>query len=547
LIFLFFIVIVCKAFYIQIIKHRFYIQQYSALSKRLVYRIDKRGDILDACGRTIATDYPVYDIFVDPKIYFDDLKQGKSDKKFLKFLEKRYGIKNLNNIISTKKDRRYLVIKRNLSSDDVKFLKKNRIPASFGFTKRYERYYPDGAISSHIVGFCDRYGVGIDGLELKYNGYLKGTHKREMVGFDSFKTLKIPAPDAKYRLNTTLNEDVQAFLHEKLADTVKEYKAKFGIALVMNPNNGAIVAMDSTPYYDNNKYYSYKYKYIRNRALTDVFEPGSIFKLVAMSAALDSNKFNGSELINCGNGRWRIKNRVIHDAHRYKILSFDNVFIKSSNIGSAKIALQLGKKIFYEYLIRFGFGEKTGIDEPSESKGIVKDLFSIGDVDLANMAFGQGISVTAIQMVRAYSVIANGGYRVKPYIVNNIKSNNKIVYSHKSKPVKILKSKTVDRVRNILINVVKNGTGKRAYVDGYTVAGKTGTAQIPYKGKYGKNRYVASFVGFAPARKPKFVVGVFIFDPKGKIYGGEVAAPLFAKITTFLMHYYAIKGSEGSK
>ncbi len=515
-------------------------QKYNTLSKRLVYRTDKRGAISDAMGRTAAVDYPAYDIFIDPKVYFDDLAQNKSSERFLKLLEKKYGINSLNDAILRRRSRRYFVIKHNLSGDDVKFLKKNHPPMPFGFTKRYKRYYPDGAVSSHIIGFCDKYGVGIEGLELKYNGYLKGVRKKERVGFDSFKTLKIPASDPSYNLSTTLNEDVQAFLHSSLEDTVKKYKAASGTAIVMNPNNGSVVAMDSTPYYDNNKYYIYKYKYIKNRALSDIFEPGSIFKLVTMSAALDSNKFSGSELINCENGRWRLKNRVIHDAHKYKILSFDNVFVKSSNIGSAKIALQLGKKIFYEYLIKFGFGEKTGIDEPSESKGIVKDLFGIGDVDLANMAFGQGIGVTAIQIVRAYGVIANGGYSVEPYIVNNIKSNDKIIYSHTLKSVRILSPKTVDMVRNILINVVKKGTGKRAYVNGYTVAGKTGTAQIPYKGKYRKNKYVASFVGFAPAQKPRFVVGVFIFDPKNKIYGGEVAAPLFARITAFLMHYYAI-------
>ena len=213
----------------------------------------------------------------------------------------------------------------------------------------------------------------------------------------------------------------------------------------------------------------------------------------------------------------------------------------SSNIGSAKIALKLGKKIFYKYLYKFGLGRRTGIDTISEAKGIVKDIFSVGKLDLANMAFGQGIGVTEIQLADMYSVIANGGYRVKPHFIEKIFRDNETLYRYKPQKVRILKPSTVEKVRSILRKVVLYGTGKKAALRDYEVAGKTGTAQIAKNGRY-VNEYVASFAGFAPYKDPRFVVVVSIFNPKkGGIYGGDVAAPLFANLMEFVLHYYGVK------
>lgn len=527
--------------------HNKYLSKYNRGITKIIIEEEKRGAIYDSKQRPMALNYKVYDMFVDPKTYIYDMQNNKNSiekyAQFFSYLSNKFHI-DKNAIIKKiykNGNKHYFVIIRNISYKDYNEINYKFVPRAFGLIKRYKRYYPDGEYSAHIIGFCDRDGKGIEGLEKYYNYYLKRSATKKRVKLDIFKDKKVANSKNSYSLYTTINKDIQDFVHINLYNTIERYNADYGMVVVMNPNNGAVIAMDSYPFYNNNRYYSYEYKYIKNRAVTDVFEPGSIFKLVTLSAALNSKKFKGNELINCEKGRFRIGNKIIHDVHRFKILSFDNVFVKSSNIGSAKIAIKLGAKTFYKYLMLYGFGEKTKIDTVSESKGIVKDILSISKLELANMAFGQGIGVTAIQIARAYSVIANGGYRVKPHFMNKL-SNGKISIKYKDKKIKILNDETVARIKKILRNVVLKGTGKRAVLRDYSTSGKTGTAQIPYKGKYNKNEYIASFAGYAPADNPRFVVTVYIVNPKnGYFYGGEVAAPLFAKIEGFLLHYYGVE------
>ncbi len=552
-----FVIALVKAFDISVIHHNYYISKYSKYIFRITKQVGRRGGIYDTSKDIYAIDYPSYSIFVDPHYYFKDMefhikndRYGKYQEKvdnFLKRLSANLHIskKSIENIINSNKNRRFIILKRNITLKEFNMFSKRFVPASFGFIKDYKRYYPDGEYSAHDIGFCFANGKGAEGLERYYNNYLKANITKNIVPLDVYRYANVNMPLNGDDLYITLNKDIQDFVHISLAKTIKKYDADSGIVIVMDPNNGNIIAMDSYPFYNNNKYYDYKYKYIRNRAIADVFEPGSVFKLVTMTAALDSGIFKGNEILYCENGRWRLKNKIIHDAHRFKWLSFDNVFIYSSNIGSGKIALKLGRKIFYKYLLKYGFGRKTGIDTISESKGIVKDIFRVGDVDLANMAFGQGIGVTEIQLARAYGVIANGGYLVRPHFMEFIKNGDKYVVKYKVKKEKILKASIVKRIKMILHNVVVKGTGKRAAVAGYDVAGKTGTAQIPKKGSYKTKEYVASFIGFAPLNNPRIVVAVSIFSPqKGGIYGGEVAAPLFSKIVNFTLHYYGVEQTQ---
>jgi len=548
-------IVLIKDFRIQVLQTKYYKKQLLNSITHTVQLSGYRGLIYDAKNRPLALNYPSYSFFVDP-FYF--LKLNKhylnsdyfklKEKLFFQDIEKVLGIKKekIKNIIHKRSDDRFVVLKRNVSYKEYRALKSdpNFIPA-FGFVKSFRRYYPDGEFSAHVVGFCFRSGKGAEGLENYYNRFLEPEKLKEKVKLDAFKFTSRIIPKNGDSIKISLNQDVQDYLHVELEKCVKEHEADFGMAIIMDPYNGSIVAMDSYPYYNNNEYWKYSYKYIKNRAVSTVFEPGSVFKLLTMSAALDSGIFKGNELINCENGRWRLGNKVIHDVEHFKTLSFQNVFVYSSNIGSAKIALKLGKEVFYRYLYRFGLGVKTGIDTVSEAKGIVKDIFSVGKLSLANMAFGQGIGVTLIQLADMYSVIANGGYKVKPHFIEKIFGDNKTLYVYKPQMIRILKLSTVKKVRAILRKVVLYGTGKRAALKDYEVAGKTGTAQIAKNGKY-VNEYVASFAGFAPYNNPKFVVVVSIFNPKkGGIYGGDVAAPLFAKLMEFVLHYYGIKQDSG--
>lgn len=552
-----FIIALIKSFDIAVVHHKYYISQYTKNVFRVSKQKGKRGAIYDLSGDIYAIDYPTYSIFVDPNYFFKDIEfHMKHDRMkdykqkvgdFIKRLSNFINIapSTLQNIIDKNRQKHFIVLKRGISLKEFKLFTKGFMPSSFGFIKKYKRYYPDGEYSAHDIGFCFSNGNGAEGLEKYYNAYLKAFSEKNIVPIDAYKYKNIQIPIDGDNLYISLNRDIQDFVHINLKKTVEEHKAQSAAVIVMNPQNGAVIAMDSYPFYNNNRYYEFKYKDIRNRAVADVFEPGSVFKLVTMSAALDSGIFKGNEILYCENGRWRLKNKIIHDAHRFKWLSFDNVFVHSSNIGSAKIALKMGKKVFYRYLIKYGFGKKTGIDTISESKGLVKDIFRVGDIDLANMAFGQGIGVTEIQLARAYSVIANGGYLVRPHFMKFIKKGDRYAAKYEVKKQRILKSSTVKRIKKILYSVVERGTGKKAAVKGYCVAGKTGTAQVPKKGSYKSKEYVASFVGFAPVNTPRIVVAVSVFNPqKGGFYGGTVAAPLFSKIVNFALHYYGIKPTK---
>ena len=553
---LLFTIAVGRAFYIQIIKHRYYFNQYIENLSREVVVKGYRGEIFDADHRALAISYPSFELFVDP-VFFNRLNEKYGGDPLFEFKKEAF-FEDLETVLSLKKsyvlgvinkykNLRFVVLKRNITLNQFRKLKYNpNFLKSFGFVKNYKRFYPDGEFSAHIVGFCYRgykNGEGAEGLERYYNKYLEAPVLKERVFFDNLKTQTSIAPKGGDKLTTTINKDIQDFVHIALKDTVLKHQAKSGMVVVMNPFDGSIIAMDSYPFYNNNFFYKFKYSDIRNRCITDVFEPGSVFKVVTMSAALDSGVFKGNEIIYCNKGRYKIKNKVIHDVHRFKYLSFDNVFVYSSNIGSAKIALKLGKKLFYKYLYKFGVGFKTGVDLNGEAEGIVKDIFNVGDVDLATMAFGQGIGVTEIQLARIYSAIANGGYLVRPHFMKSLISDSQTI-KYKDEKHRILKPSTVEKVKSILRKVVLYGTGKRAALKNYNVAGKTGTAQIAFRGEY-QHEYVASFAGFAPFKNPRFVVVVSIFKPqKGGIYGGEVAAPLFAKIMDYTLHYYGVKPNK---
>jgi len=548
-----FIVAIIKAFDISIVKHNQYSKKYFSNIVKVVYSKGKRGSIYGRKNSLFALDYCVYDFFVDPKYYIDNMLyyRNKEDtiyikrtEKFMNKVSELLNIKpsDIKSIIEKNKNKRFVILKKGVKADIFKEMSELFMPRSFGFVKRFERYYPDGEYSSHNIGFCFANGKGAEGIERYYDNYLKPEVRKENIPLDLYKYRFSNKPDDGYDIYLTLNRDIQDFVHMRLKKTIEKHEADGGIVIVMNPKDGSIIAMDSYPFYDNNNYKNYKYNQIRNRAVADVFEPGSVFKLITMSAALDSGIFKGDEIVYCENGSWKIKNKVIHDVHKYKWLSFDKVFVYSSNIGSAKIALELGRKTFYQYLNRFGFGSKTGIDTISESKGIVKDMFGIGDVDLATMAFGQGISITAIQLAKSYSVIANGGYAVKPHFLDTVKYYGKISYVYKIHRKRILNDSTVKKVKDILKKVVEQGTGKRAMLKHYVVAGKTGTAQVPKKGSYETSKYVASFAGFAPFDNPKIVIVVSIFNPKKNgFYGGSVAAPLFKEIAKFSLNYLAVK------
>ncbi|MBI4394704.1 MAG: serine hydrolase, partial [Candidatus Omnitrophica bacterium] len=321
---------------------------------------------------------------------------------------------------------------------------------------------------------------------------------------------------------------------QALDEAFRKHHAESAIAVVMNPRTGEILAMASRPTFDPNRIAPSEAAFRRNRPITDIFEPGSVFKIVTAAAALNEGKVKLSDVIDCEQGEWRPRpSRIIHDVHPYGRLNFPEVLIKSSNIGTVKIGMRLGEEKLYEYIKKFGFGEKTGIDFPGEVNGILRPVPQWSKFSITSIPFGQEVAATAIQMLRAIAAIANGGHVVKPYLLKEIQDESGVTIFEKdpvlSEP--ILRPEVVRAMNRILQRVVLEGTGDRAKIEGVRVAGKTGTSQkLEPTGGYSHKHFVGSFIGFAPAEDPMLAMIVSINDPRPYYYGGTVAAPVFKDV-----------------
>ncbi len=530
----FFVLFLFKVGYEQIVNYR---QNNLLWKKRLIRFVKvegKRGKILDVKGQSLAFNIPFYSVFADPFTF-------SADKKNLVLLSRALGINKKKLFSQLESSRRFVWLKRNVTNKTLEKLKGLNI-RGVGVIDGYRRFYPEGNVASRIIGFCDVDNEGLEGIEKEYNDYLcpKCLHMEAFMGMKGILSRKDDCYDTINGADVflTIDGNVQSFVRQTLKKAVEENGAKKALCIVMKPE-GAIVACSTFPDFNLNLRSAYPYSKQRNSAFLDVWEPGSIFKLVTLSAAIGTGKVKRDKMFTCGS--MRVGKHIIHDVYRYDELSFDDVFVKSSNIGVVKVVFDVGKKRFYDYVARFGFGRKTGVDFPGEAKGLVRDVTSCSDINLANMAFGQGIAVTGIQLCSAFSIIANGGFKIKPYLVEKIVSpEGTVLYKACKKKERILKQSTAQAVKEILEKVVEQGTGKRARISGFRIAGKTGTAQVPGKGGYGKES-VSSFAAFFPAENPQFVVLVSFFEPQVRpSYGGVIAAPVFRDIAQMLIGYEGI-------
>jgi cell division protein FtsI (penicillin-binding protein 3) len=350
-------------------------------------------------------------------------------------------------------------------------------------------------------------------------------------------------------LHLTIDENLQYIAERELAAGVREYQAQAGAVVVLEPDSGRILALANQPDYNPNAFSRYKTKDWRNRAVSDTFEPGSTMKVFLMASALNERVVSPNQLINCENGSYRVGGRTIHDHHPHGILTAEEVLKVSSNIGSAKIGKMLERKRLHSYLRDFGFGQKSGIDLPGEENGILRDPTRWFEIDLATISFGQGISITPLQLAAATAAIANGGYLMEPYVVERVTDSSGVVLTERQPKVvrQVVSSEVAARVARMMEMVTADdGTGIKARVPGFRVAGKTGTAQKvdPVTGGYSADKRVASFVGFVPAEDPRLVVMVMIDEPRGQVYGGLVAAPVFARISTQALQYLKVMPNQ---
>jgi cell division protein FtsI (penicillin-binding protein 3) len=409
------------------------------------------------------------------------------------------------------------------------------------FVTERKRYYPQASIAAHVLGFTGLDPRGLEGIELEYDQLLQGTPGR-LVSLHDARGRGLASSDqlvqggiAGHNLFLTLDRSLQYLAEKELARVVRETGAVGGTIVMLEPASGRILALASQPDYNPNQAGRYPAAKRRNRAVCDMYEPGSTFKPFLMAAVLEEGLVRPGQKIYCENGRFSVGGKTIRDHKKFKNLTLKEVIKFSSNIGSAKLGKILERERFYSYLHRFGFGEQTGIDLPGEVEGMLRSPSRWFEIDLAAISFGQGVSTTPIQMAAAMAAIANGGLRSEPYLVEKITTADGQLVEKRLPQVRrrVISEKTAQIVRKMMVSVTEpGGTGTRAALPGYQVAGKTGTAQKVdmVTGGYSPDKRVSSFIGFVPAENPALILSVTVDEPKGKTYGGLVAAPVFARI-----------------
>jgi len=527
-----------RLFYLQYIKSDFFKTKAKDQHSYLLVLEPQRGHIYDRNKRLLGCNLKVNSIYATPHHIKDKEKTASLLARILN-LDKTWVFDRL----SRKKG--FVWVKRKVTEVESKKVEALNL-RGIDFIEEHKRFYPNGNIASHILGFADIDNKGLEGIELSYDRYLKGepgwkAAKRDAKGRELvYEATRSLPPSNGYNIVLTLDEIIQHTTERVLDEVTKRYKAKSAVALVMDPHSGRILALANRPSFDPNEFKSAPPNSRRNRAVTDYFEPGSIFKIVTASAALNEDIVDFDDVFFCENGKWKVAGHMLHDHKPHGNLNFKQVIEKSSNIGTVKVALRVGEEKLYKYISRFGFGKATDVDMPGEVSGLLRPQSKWSKFTISSIPMGQEIAVTAMQMACAISAIANGGVYYRPMIVDRVEDE-------RSQVIKIFESKSVRRVidkdtargmREILKGAVENGTGKKAKLKGYTSAGKTGTAQkVDPSGKYSHSRFIASFIGFAPAENPKIAVCVFVDEPRPVYYGGTVAAPAFRKIAQSTLRY----------
>lgn len=534
-----FLAIAIRIFYVQVLSRTFFQNLSEQQSTRVIQLTGQRGNIYDRAGRLLAEDVFSYSVWADPK----QIRNKENTARTLAKLLREDPTVLREKIAAPRK--RFVWLKRKVDYDVYQAVQQHKLTGVY-IKKEHIRFYPQGKIAAHVLGFVNIDHQGLEGVELKYDHYLKGRDGwsytlRDCKGQLLPKDLLVPARDG-FNAFLTIDAQVQYWVEQCLEEAIKKYKAKGGSIVVMAPRTGQVVALASYPFFDPNNAYSSSADAIRNRAIADTYEPGSVFKAITLVASLKERTFNENDVLYCENGEYKIPGSILHDWKPYGKLSFAEVFEKSSNIGVAKIANALSPAILYNYIKKFRFGEATGIDLPGEVRGIVKKPERWSKTSRFIIPIGQEITSTNIQIAAAFSVIANGGYTIKPQIMDKIVSSEGVTI--KEFPVNrstepVASAEVIHRATAILTRVVSQGTAKAAAIEGVAIAGKTGTAQKvePGTAHYSKNRYVVSFVGFFPADQPEYVVSVSIDEPAHSQFGGVICAPVFKRIAGFLLKY----------
>jgi cell division protein FtsI (penicillin-binding protein 3) len=509
----------------------------------------RRGRILDRRGAELASTADLDSVFCNPRQLAPDSVSRLAKAVHLDPSE-------LDKTIAAKKMQYFAWVKRRVSPEESAAALALGLP---GVSVRREprRVYPNGELASTVIGHAGLDGHGLEGVELAYDDALRGsgmevTGVRDRLGRDLLMEGTVDASaSAGKDLVLTLDKYLTYVTERTLAEAVKKHNAKAATSVMIDPHTGDILAMASVPGYNPNSPSDAAERGARNRAIADAYEPGSIMKTVTFSAAFDAGKLKPEDRFDCQLGQMQVGKYHIRDDHPKGVLTAAEVFKYSSNIGTVKIARRIGKETLARMIDRLGFGRPTGVGLPGERRGTVRPVARWGEIELATQAFGQGLTVTPLQMVTAYAAIASGGMYHPPRLATRLVSpdgrSEPVPQPAEARPpARVLSESTARTMLSIMQGVTEDGTAKLAAIPGYPVAGKTGTAQKVSNGRYDPSKYLAAFVGIVPADNPRVVIAVMVDEPRGVHYGGVVAAPVFKEIAEATLRYLGVPPSSSA-
>ena len=538
-------VVLTRAYQLQVLQKEKLASLATAGYRGIVKLPPKRGVIYDRGGHELAVSVEMGSIYVHPHLVE---KKVEAVKQLSRILGMKEGLL-LSHFLSEKP---FVWLERKTSPEKIRQVKALGLEG-VGVTTESRRYYPSKEVGAHLIGFAGEDNKGLEGVEKSYDQILRGPEytvmqMRDAHGKPFYFSQPMPEDQEMHHLVLTIDKDIQYKAQQALQAAVEGTRAKGGHCIVVNPETGEILALAVAPAFNPNVFWKHTSDDWRNRVITDVYEPGSTIKAFLLAAALDTGAVTAQSPLFCENGQYPVGNSVIHDHDRkgHGTLNVSEIITFSSNIGAVKIGEKLGYKRYSEYLKKFGFGEKTGVDLYGEREGTIRSAKEARDIEKATSYFGQGMTVSSIQLVMAMVAVANGGKLMRPYVVKAVKDGQGRVVkeTHPQVVRRVISPETAKEVARILESVVsqKGGTGTLAAISGYTAAGKTGTSQKvdPRTRRYSNRNFVTSFVGFVPVYAPKLVMLIMVDEPEGKKYGGLVAAPVFKEVGTWTLNHLRV-------
>jgi len=512
-------------------------------NQNIIDIIPKRGTIFDRNGTILARSMPSPSVFFQPS-------QGETISSQLDKIKKISAIcglsqRELRNIQSQiEQQKNFIWIKRKIDPGKADLILSLQLSGVY-LEDENKRFYPQSKLASHLIGRVDIDDSGQSGVELKYNSVLLGYKGKRLTLKDAkrrdyqHEIIEQPVPGKDLIL--TIDEYIQYTAEKELAKAAATHGADWGIVIISHPGTGEILALANYPDFDLNHPPSSSESWSKIRAIQHLFDPGSTFKIVTASAALESRSVSFSDIFDCSQNLQK-GGKIFRDHEDFETLAFPDVIIHSSNIGTIQIGERIGEQNLYDMIRTYGYGQRTGVDLPAEEKGLLNPLKDWTTISLASLSIGYEISVTAIQMLQAINVIANRGVATRPMIVKNIVLNPEKIQNQPYEYRRVITEDIASQLINIFQQVTEVGTGTAAHIEGYSTAGKTGTAQKfdHATGSYSSSKHTASFVGFAPVEEPLFSMVVVIDNPKGLYYGGQIAAPVFHEIGKQIFRYLRI-------